>query len=180
MSRKKLCTRTLECPCDFPLINLYNACVPLRFTDLHAAVEFTWWSICTRKRWRKTGSAACWTTAITAETSPKPINSSYVTVYVYSRLIHTERKNTNSKTETTLNFVVETVRASLHRASASTLQQFCDDANNTCLIESNAVAPKWVSTPFWSITSVITELSQRWYWHMVQTGPWKLIILASF
>ena len=59
------------------------------------------------------------------------------------------------------------VRARSHRASESTVQQLCDDASDTVLIENNGVAPKRVATPIWSdsivfnensIASVITEL----------------------
>ena len=48
------------------------------------------------------------------------------------------------------------------------LRQCRDDASNTGPIENNAVAPKWVATPFWNdsivfnekkIASVIAELS---------------------
>ena len=36
----------------------------------------------------------------------------------------------------------ECVRVHLHQASASTLQQLCDDASNTALIENNGIAPE--------------------------------------
>ena len=62
------------------------------------------------------------------------------------------------------------LRFHIHRASASTLRQLCDDASNTVLIENNGVIQKWVSTPIWGnsiifnenrITNLIEELSQR-------------------
>ena len=60
------------------------------------------------------------------------------------------------------------LRAHIHQVSASMLQQLCDDATDTVLIENNGVAQKWVATPIWSdsivfyeniIASVIAELS---------------------
>ena len=44
----------------------------------------------------------------------------------------------------------ENIRAHSHQASASMLQQFCNDTSNTVLIENNGVAWKWVAAPFWS------------------------------
>ena len=38
-----------------------------------------------------------------------------------------------------------TVRAHLHQASASTLQQLCDDACNSVVNENNGVTPEWDS-----------------------------------
>ena len=61
-----------------------------------------------------------------------------------------------------------TVRVRLHRASASTLLQLCDDASNTVLIANNGVAAEWGCNPFSSnsivfnensIASVITEMT---------------------
>ena len=43
----------------------------------------------------------------------------------------------------------QTLKARLHQASAM-LQQLCDDASNSVLIEINGDAWKWVTTPFWS------------------------------
>ena len=60
------------------------------------------------------------------------------------------------------------VRARLHQASASTLQQLCDDACDSVLIENNGVTPEWGCNLFSSdstdfnenkIASVIAELS---------------------
>ena len=62
-------------------------------------------------------------------------------------------------------------RAHLHQASASTLQQLCNDASES--VVNNGVSWKWVATPFWSdpvvfnenrIASIIPELLQRWCW----------------
>ena len=47
--------------------------------------------------------------------------------------------------------------AHFHQASASTLQQLCDDASNTVLIENNGVAPDWSCYPFLSNSIVINE-----------------------
>ena len=50
------------------------------------------------------------------------------------------------------------------------LQQSCDDASDTVLIENNRVTRKWVATPIWtnsiifnenSTSGVIAELSQH-------------------
>ena len=51
------------------------------------------------------------------------------------------------------------VRTRLHRASASTLQQYCNDASHTSFIENNGATPKWVVinsgvTPLFSIRAV--------------------------
>ena len=71
--------------------------------------------------------------------------------------------------------VVFCVRARLHQASESMLQQLCDDASNTVLTENNGVAWRWVATPFWSdsivfnensIASIIAELSQHRCWYL--------------
>ena len=71
--------------------------------------------------------------------------------------------------------ISDSLRARLHWASASALQQCRDDASGSILIETNGVAWKWVATPFWSnsvvfnessVTSFITELSQRWRWRL--------------
>ena len=60
------------------------------------------------------------------------------------------------------------LRDHIHQASVSMLQQLCDDASDTVLIENNGVTQKWVATPIWSdstvfdeniIASVIAELS---------------------
>ena len=62
------------------------------------------------------------------------------------------------------------VRAHLHQASASTLQQLSDDTCNSVLIENNGVTPEWGCNLFSSdstdvnenrIASVIAELLQR-------------------
>ena len=49
--------------------------------------------------------------------------------------------------------------ACLHQASASMLQQCCDDTTDTVLIESNGVAPDWSCKPFWSDFIVFNENS---------------------
>ena len=68
------------------------------------------------------------------------------------------------------------LKARKYQASASALQQLCDDASDSVLIENNGVTWKWVTTPFWSdsivcnenrIASIIAELSQRWRWRLV-------------
>ena len=60
------------------------------------------------------------------------------------------------------------LRARLHQTSVLTLQQLCNDASNTALIENNGVTLKWVATLFWSdsidsndssISRVITALT---------------------
>ena len=56
-------------------------------------------------------------------------------------------------------WLTESFRACLHQASATTLRQLCDDANNTVLIENNGVTRKWVATPFWS-DSIVTACKQ--------------------
>ena len=62
---------------------------------------------------------------------------------------------------------MELLKNGLHQ---STLQQLCDDASYTVVIENNGVARKWVATSFLSnsivfnensVTSIIAELSQR-------------------
>ena len=62
-------------------------------------------------------------------------------------------------------------KARLHQALASILQQLCNGASDTALIENNEVAPESGCNPFSSDTivfnensfaSIITELSQRW------------------
>ena len=62
------------------------------------------------------------------------------------------------------------VRAHLHQASASTLQQLSDDTCNSVLIENSGVTPEWGCNLFSSdstdfneniIASVIAELLQR-------------------
>ena len=62
------------------------------------------------------------------------------------------------------------VRAHLHQASASTLQQLSDDTCNSVLIENNGVTPEWGCSLFSSdstdfneniIARVIAELLQR-------------------
>ena len=71
---------------------------------------------------------------------------------------------------------LNTVRVSLHQPSASTLQQVCDDAGDSVLIENNSVTWKWVAVPFWSdsiifnenrIACVFAKLLQSWCWHLV-------------
>ena len=80
-------------------------------------------------------------------------------------LLQLRRVNYNTTTTTT-----NTVGACLHRASASTLPQLCDDACYSVLIENNGVAPDLGCNPFSSdsiifnensIASVIAELLQR-------------------
>ena len=56
------------------------------------------------------------------------------------------------------------LRARLHQASASTLQQLCHDASVTALIENDGVAQKWVATQFWRDFIVFNE-NQYWYHH---------------
>ena len=70
-------------------------------------------------------------------------------------------------------FQVPRVSARLHQVSASTLQQFCDDASATVLIENNGGTPEWGCNPFSnhisnqivfnenSIASVIAEFLPR-------------------
>ena len=64
---------------------------------------------------------------------------------------------------------VRAFRPHLHQVSASTLQQLCDGASNTVLIENNVVVPEWGCNPFPGdfvvfgeniITSVNAELLQ--------------------
>ena len=61
----------------------------------------------------------------------------------------------------------------------SMLRQLCNDTCITVLMEYNGVTQKWVTTPFWSDSSVfhensaasiMAELSQHWCWRLVQTG----------
>ena len=68
------------------------------------------------------------------------------------------------------------VRAHLHQVSVSMLQELCNDASDTVLIENNGVASEWVATPFWSdsivfnensVANTIPELSQCCHWHLV-------------
>ena len=56
------------------------------------------------------------------------------------------------------------------------LQQLCDDASDTVLIENNRIAWKWVAATFRidsivfnenNIASVIAELLQHWLWCLV-------------
>ena len=53
----------------------------------------------------------------------------------------------------------ENIRARLHLASESTLQQLCDDTSNTVLIENNGVTPEWGCNPFSSDSIVFNENS---------------------
>ena len=61
---------------------------------------------------------------------------------------------TTFKNGSSLNF---RVRARLHLASASTLQQLCNDTIDAALIENNGVTQKWVATPIWSNSIVFIE-----------------------
>ena len=66
------------------------------------------------------------------------------------------------------------LRVYLHQASASTLRQLCDGAGDSVLTEWTGsrlgLQPifKWHCCLQWEqITSVMTESSQRWHWHLV-------------
>ena len=50
-------------------------------------------------------------------------------------------------------------RVCLHQASASMLQQLCDDTSDTVVIENNGVAPEWDCNPFSSNSFVFNENS---------------------
>ena len=53
------------------------------------------------------------------------------------------------------------VRAGLHQATESALQQLRNETSDTVLIENNGVAPDWGCNPFFA------ELWQRWCWRLV-------------
>ena len=66
-------------------------------------------------------------------------------------------------------------RARLHQELASTLQQLCDDTNDSILNENNGVAPEWGCNPFSSdfivfnencFAGVIAEFSQCLRWRL--------------
>ena len=50
-------------------------------------------------------------------------------------------------------------RACLHQASESMLWQWCDNANDTALIENNGITPDWVCNPFLNHFIVFSENS---------------------
>ena len=53
----------------------------------------------------------------------------------------------------------ENIRARLHLASESKLQQLCDNTSNIALIENNRVVSDWVCNPFSSDSIVFNENS---------------------
>ena len=67
------------------------------------------------------------------------------------------------------------VRSHLHPASESMMQQLCDDANDSVLIENNGVAPECHCNPFSgnSIVSMRTESLGSWQsCRSVESGAW--------
>ena len=61
----------------------------------------------------------------------------------YAELVGKEKNFTQEITSVIEAYVSLSLRVCLHKLSASTLRQLCDDGSNSVLIENNGVAQDW-------------------------------------
>ena len=57
-----------------------------------------------------------------------------------------------------MKIIDSSIRAGLHQASATKLQQLCDDARDIVINENNGVPGNWVAAPFWSDSIVFMQM----------------------